>query len=432
MLKNLLLFSCFVFSTLAITDTYAQKESRLTGNSPYSAIGVGDILPTGSIANDAMGGTGLTFGNGIYVNTLNPAMLVKTRFVAFSTGLRSQYRKISDGTNTQTDFGANLSHIMMAFPLKPKWTMSLGLQPYSSIEHEARYNSVIPGTSNTVQYIYKGQGGFSKATIGSGHLIGKSLYLGAEAGYYFGNMKRDTTSRLLLNDGEDYYLQYSDLTSGNGLGLKTGFTYQQKLSDKWYVNVGGTYELKSKLKASRINSLSTLIEGQNGPQVIKKPDTLGMATGNLSLPAKYALGISIESPLKWIFAVEYSKQDWAKYLNFNGNSQSNLTASERVAVGLEFLPKVNSTKYFNQVFYRVGYQHIKTPYLVNGTNVMDNSFSFGLSTPLGYRNLSYIDLGLSVGKRGVAGNGLIEENYVKISLGFSLIDTRWFIKPKID
>jgi len=175
-----------------------------------------------------------------------------------------------------------------------------------------------------------------------------------------------------------------------------------------------------------------LIEGQNGPQVIKKPDTLGMATGNLSLPAKYALGISIESPLKWIFAVEYSKQDWAKYLNFNGNSQSNLTASERVAVGLEFLPKVNSTKYFNQVFYRVGYQHIKTPYLVNGTNVMDNSFSFGLSTPLGYRNLSYIDLGLSVGKRGVAGNGLIEENYVKISLGFSLIDTRWFIKPKID
>lgn len=432
MLKNLLLLNFFLVCTFVFTDTYAQKESRLTGNSPYSALGIGDINSPGSIASDAMGGTGLTFGNGIYVNTLNPAMLVKTRFVAFSTGIRSQYRAITDGTNTQTDFGANLSHIMMAFPLKPKWTMSLGLRPHSSVEHEARYTAAIQGTTNSVQYIYKGQGGFSKASVGSGHMIGKSLYIGAEGYYYFGSISRDTTSRLLLNDGEDYYLQYRDRINANGLGLKTGFTWNQKLSKKWYLNVGGTYELQSKLKGSQLRSLTTLIEGQNGPSILKKPDTLSMGTGGLTLPSAYTLGVSVESPLKWIFAAEYSKQDWAQFRNFQGRAEGNLTASEKISVGVEFLPKVTSTAYFNQVFYRVGFQQIKTPYLVNSTQVMDRSFSFGLSTPLGYRNLSYIDWGLSIGTRGVTGNGLVKENYFKISLGFSLIDTRWFIKPRVD
>lgn len=432
MLKNLLLLNFFLVCTFVFTDTYAQKESRLTGNSPYSALGIGDINSPGSIASDAMGGTGLTFGNGIYVNTLNPAMLVKTRFVAFSTGIRSQYRAITDGTNGQTDFGANLSHIMMAFPLKPKWTMSLGLRPHSSVEHEARYTAAIQGTTNSVQYIYKGQGGFSKASVGSGHMIGKSLYIGAEGYYYFGSISRDTTSRLLLNDGEDYYLQYRDRINANGLGLKTGFTWNQKLSKKWYLNVGGTYELQSKLKGSQLRSLTTLIEGQNGPSILKKPDTLSMGTGGLTLPSAYTLGVSVESPLKWIFAAEYSKQDWAQFRNFQGRAEGNLTASEKISVGVEFLPKVTSTAYFNQVFYRVGFQQIKTPYLVNSTQVMDRSFSFGLSTPLGYRNLSYIDWGLSIGTRGVTGNGLVKENYFKISLGFSLIDTRWFIKPRVD
>jgi hypothetical protein len=433
MLKNLLLLNFFLVCTFVFTDTYAQqKESRLTGNSPYSALGIGDITSSGAIPSDAMGGTGLTFGNGIYVNTLNPAMLVKTRFVAFSTGMRGQYRTISDGTNAQTDFGLNLSHIMMAFPMKPKWTMSIGMRPHSSVEYEARYTAPIQGTTNSVQYIYKGQGGFSKATVGSGHLIGKSLYVGLEGAYYFGSISRDTTSRLLLNDGEDYYLQYTDRINANGVGLKAGFMWQKKLSSKWYLNVGGTYELRSKLNGSQLRSLTTLIEGQNGPQILKKPDTLSIGTGGLTLPSQYALGISLESPLKWIFAAEYSKQDWSNYRNFQGKAESNLAPGDRISIGVEFLPKVTSTAYFNQVFYRVGFQQVKTPYLVNTTQVMDRSFSFGLSTPLGFRNLSYIDLGLSVGSRGVTGNGLVKENYFKVSLGFSLVDTRWFIKTKID
>jgi hypothetical protein len=119
-------------------------------------------------------------------------------------------------------------------------------------------------------------------------------------------------------------------------------------------------------------------------------------------------------------------------INFDGKKESNLTATEKISFGVEYLPKYTSTKYFNQVFYRAGFQQVKTPYLVNGTHIKDNSFSLGLSTPLAYRSVSYIDFSVSVGNRGVIGNGLVKENYIKISLGFSLMDTRWFLKPKID
>ncbi len=429
--KNNLTAYLFI-SIFFITETFAQKESRLYGNSPYSALGVGDMLSGHSIANDAMGGTGLTFGNGIYINSINPAMLAKNRYVAFNTGLRGQYKTLTDGKNSQTDFGMNLSHLVFSFPIKTKWTTSIGLQPSTAVEHEARFEEVIAGTSNSVQHTYKGSGGLSKATFGNGVLLGKSLYVGAEIGYYFGTISKDTTSRLLLNNGEDFTLKYSDRVAANGFEIKTGFVYQQKLSEKWNLNVGGTYELQSKLRADRVRSFSTLYDSGNGPTVIKKPDTLSISTGNITLPSKYAIGFSIESPYKWLFSAEYSNQNWAKYLNFNGKPESNLAGSNKIAFGLEYLPKATSTKYLNQVFYRMGYQQTKTPYFVNGTHIKDQSFNFGFSTPLAYRSVSYIDLSLAVGNRGVATNGLVKENYFKVSLGFSLVDTRWFQKVKID
>lgn len=431
MLKQIKLTAYLFICILSITESFAQKESRLYGNSPYSALGIGDIFSGSSIANDAMGGTGLSFGNGITVNTINPALLAKNRYVAFNTGLRGQYKTLSNETLSQSDFGMNLSHITLAFPVKTKWTTAITMQPYSGVDHEARFTQTIAGTDKSVSHIYKGSGGLSKAAWTNGVIIGKKLYLGAEVGYYFGTFTRDTTSRLLVNS-DDLHLRYSDRKSMNGFEFKTGFAFQQKLTEKWNLNIGGTYELQSKLNGERLRTYSTLYDQGNGPQVIQKPDTLSLYKGGITLPSRYALGFSIESPYKWTFAAEYSRQDWANYLNFDGRKESNLTANEKIAFGIEYLPKYTSTKYFNQVFYRAGFQQVKTPYLVNGTHIKDNSFSLGLSTPLAYRSVSYIDFSVSIGNRGVIGNGLVKENYIKMSIGFSLMDTRWFLKPKID
>jgi hypothetical protein len=51
-----------------------------------------------------------------------------------------------------------------------------------------------------------------------------------------------------------------------------------------------------------------------------------------------------------------------------------------------------------------------------------------LGLPIG---LSKINLGVELGKRGTTTSGLIEENYVNVTVGLSLSDL-WFIKRKID
>ena len=143
MLKQIKLTACLFICILSITESFAQKESRLYGNSPYSALGIGDIFSGSAIAYDAMGGTGLSFGNGIAVNTVNPALLAKNRYVAFNTGLRGQYKTLSNGTLSQSDFGMNLSHITLACPVKTNWTTAITMQPYSGVDHEARFTQTI-------------------------------------------------------------------------------------------------------------------------------------------------------------------------------------------------------------------------------------------------------------------------------------------------
>jgi hypothetical protein len=42
-----------------------------------------------------------------------------------------------------------------------------------------------------------------------------------------------------------------------------------------------------------------------------------------------------------------------------------------------------------------------------------------------------VNIGLEVGQRGTVTNGLIKEQFFKVTLGFTLND-RWFVKPKFD
>jgi hypothetical protein len=47
------------------------------------------------------------------------------------------------------------------------------------------------------------------------------------------------------------------------------------------------------------------------------------------------------------------------------------------------------------------------------------------------RGTNYLDLGVALGRRGTTSNGLVQENYAKASVSFSL--TRdWFHRPRIN
>ncbi|MDF1516850.1 MAG: hypothetical protein P1P79_02790 [Lutibacter sp.] len=122
---------------------------------------------------------------------------------------------------------------------------------------------------------------------------------------------------------------------------------------------------------------------------------------------------------------------------FNNYSKIDYDNYSKIAVGGFYTPKFNSiTSYWDRVTYRAGLKFENTGLLVdvsgNGTDftaIDDFGISFGVGLPMS-KQLSNLNIGFEIGKRGQTANGLVQENYVNFRLGLSLND-KWFKKLEI-
>lgn len=79
---------------------------------------------------------------------------------------------------------------------------------------------------------------------------------------------------------------------------------------------------------------------------------------------------------------------------------------------------------------RAGIEYERLPYQVNQNNVDDIGINFGTSIPI--YSLSLLNLALKAGTRGTVNDGLVRENYIKVSLGLSINDNSWFYKKYLN
>lgn len=405
------------------------------GRSPYSAVGIGELSDETNAVQDMMGGTGVSFGNTFYINALNPALLGKDRvvnglkYVAFNVSGNGYFRNLEQGNSLSQDFGMNLSNLSMAFPVLRQWTVGVSFRPYSVVDNENYLRKPFSGGSSAISsYTFSDYGGLSKVGLTNSFTLARGLHAGVEAQYYFGNVVRDTTSLFISPSMQ--YNRYTGRSSLKGASLKGGVAYQQKLNKKWKANVGATYQMGNNLKGEYLNIHQLLVEGTNGMIPSGAPDTLVIRNQTTSIPARYKVGLSLEKTYKWVLAAEYGFTDWEGISRpFDTRAAQTLRNSKEMNFGVEWIPNVNSTAYFNQVFYRAGFKSVTTPYYMNGIQVKDNSFSLGMSMPLG-KGGSYVDWALAVGRRGTLDNNLVKENYARISMSFSLMRD-WFHRPRI-
>lgn len=421
-----------IITLLSFTTAFSQGQ----GNSPYSVIGIGELASQTVAAQDMMGGAGTSFANGFYVNVLNPALVAKNRvvgsykYVAFNVGLRGNSRNIVQGNNSVQDFGYNLQNLQLSFPLRKDWAMALSLRPYSMVDYKTTTTQQLetPDGTRTFNYVNQSTGGISRVSYINSINLFNGLYVGLETSYNFGTIFRDSTRFL---NGSLNQFRSSSRYNLSGANIKLGAAYQLKLSENWRLNSGVSMETSGRLKTKELNTFAIYQDSQNGSVLSSNPDTLSMSNYDSSTPSQLRLGLSLESPYHWIFAVDYGITNWDAHKPIDDISSRTLGNSRELSLGVEYLPNSSSTKYFNQVFYRLGYYNSDTPYNINGTRVQDNRFSFGMSMPMGFRNPSYIDLGIAFGRRGVNAPGLVEENYIRINTSISLLSP-WFLKPKID
>ncbi len=426
----------FVFTILSIGVAHAQ----ITIQSPYSKFGLGNIKGSLLPQYKAMGGisTGVqksSFFNNI--NMQNPATYANISLTSIDIGLSTAYRRLDNGKIGENNFNATLAHVAMAFPVTLKSAISIGILPYSELGYDfSNIATVGVGSqSKNVKYIYRGEGGLSKAYIGYGTRFGNHFSVGANAEYLFGNLIQSKASEYPDEQGASINLKNQDKNSVRGVAFSYGVQYDFKIARKTSIVLGYSGSSQSKLKSKTSNYVTQYFNDASGNEMAAI-DTLEVKENvpkNLKLPLLHNFGVSVQKENKWLFGVDYRIGKWSELIIAETNQ--NLQDTYGFSVGGQFTPDNTAISgYFKRVDYRFGFSYDKTYVQINKQNIKNTAITFGLGLPLSSysRNTFYkANVAIELGKRGKVTNGLLSERYVNFTLGFTLND-KWFQRFKFD
>lgn len=414
-----------------------------SSNSPYSRFGLGDIVSQNFAAAGGMAGLSAAFYDPFHLNTQNPASLVQLQATAFEVGLYGKYSTLEEGDKKSNLWSGNLNYIGLGFPLinpiskvldksQSPWSygMSFALQPITKVGYDVQAQVQRTDELELTTNIYKGVGGIYKLSWGNGVKY-KNFAAGVSLGYNFGKI---TNSRRVQFDSLQlaYSTEFLDEFSVSGFSWTLGaqYTYEfgkinknqsarQRIIFGLYGNNATNFNTNSS-KFYQRNAAFAPTDTLLNEKEIKEKGTL---------PSELTAGIVYEQPNKLKVGVEYSITNWGDYEN--EAKPENLENANRLAVGLEYIPEFNSyNRYFDRVRYRFGFSLTEDPRRINGTQLNSSviSIGFGLPIVLPRQQVSFVNFAIEGGKFGA--KEVVQETFVRMTLGFTLNDQTWFFKRK--
>jgi hypothetical protein len=399
-------------------------------NSPFTKFGIGENY-TDALANtQGMAGVGVSHPQYWYVNNQNPALLVYNMFTTFQVGIIGESQKISSGSVTEKNVGGNLNYLVTAFPVKRnKWTTSIGLMPYTSMNYKVKFTKPVDGTNLSSNGEENGTGGLTQLYWSNGVRIYKDFSLGLKATYLFGAVDKIYKFQPIQTGASTLISASEDKTVVNDFTFSLGGSYSKdSLIGPLRVSVGAVYGLATNAKAKLINKISNITVAGDTLTSTNR----GKSYGRLNIPPSITGGFSISKGSRWMLGTQFSYQNWSSFRDV-ANTNQNLQKSWSIGLGGEYTPDATAVDgFFKRVTYRLGASIEKTPLLApsteNGKPVKDTGINFGFSVPTGR---SSIDVGFKIGKRGNKADNMLEQNYFKIFFGITFND-QWFIRRKFD
>jgi len=415
-----------IFIFFAFLVASIPSFSQIAG-SPYSSIGIGLLHDRGLVYHDNMGGLGLSNGNSWTLNNINPALLPLNTFTTFEAGITTEIRTSSSSESSVKNIGGNLSYLAIGLPMKSgKWTMAIGLMPYSNVNYNVTTQQEVVGDDTNSRYAYTGSGGYNHVYLSSGWKVLDALYLGVRASYVFSVI--DSESRIIpfQNPGDSpnknfFTSTYTESSRFSDFLLQAGILYGFELTDKASLQIGSTYELGSNVRTFRSEIVRMKTDSTQSDDEPLLADTISFNQKFSSyIPHRFGVGMSINKYNNWLIGTDFYYQNWSKYKDYK-DSNEGMSNSYKIIVGGEWTPEYNSvTSYLKRVTYQMGFYYEKTPFFANNTSIKDFGMNFGLSLPVG--SASLLNFGVNFGSLGTQSNGLIKDNYVKITLGLTFND----------
>jgi hypothetical protein len=410
-----------IFTIIILFGRNIFAQDDFSQGSPYTAFGIGDLQYTGNIRTASMGILGISlFGNN--ANDINPAGNTKLGFTDISLGFKYTFLNSSNSVTSSKNSNGNVSGVDIGIPLNKDlgWSMNLGFIPISTVNYKIS-NQVVTPEGVPYTQTYAGGGGVSRINFGMSYTLFKSINLGAEYNYSFGNIKKLVLLDFGNSDITNSYERSENNLSGSyfkgGIILEAGKLINSKLLND--LNFGFFYQSKLNL-TSNIDAIYQTILGN---------DTSQITGGTLVIPSSYGFGFSNKFGKQLIVSGDALIQDWSNYISA-GQTQANFGNSYRMGLGFEIIPidKPDNT-FWENLSYRFGGFYQKSYFTVNGTDIIGYGITAGLGIPL--NKFNSLDLGISYSVRGKTDNGLIKDQLIKLSAGFNFGEL-WFIKARTE
>lgn len=454
--RHFLVILCAGFSI------FAHAQSDLA--SPYSIYGIGRLFPSQTVMQAGMGGSGIALIDPYEVNLLNPAVSayqLQPVFEINGVGAMTTYSQ-SDVNVTARSFQIN--NISLNFPIRRNmWGLSAGLTPYSTVGYDVTATGEIEGSTERLLTRYYGNGGLSKAYIGTSYKLYQhtdslnnitALSAGANFNVFFGSISSIREAEPGDEIGVGVNIRSVDEISVKDFGGEFGLHFQtniipKKEKDPSYLKllVGSSFSMGRDLSAKFSSITYTYRLSSFSTDGIPK-DTIAMTDpvkGTIHLPHRLHFGVGLDyvtnAKQRWRLALDYVTQNWSEYSQSVSGFTSTVPEyvdSKSFHAGVELVPDVNSTEYMERVNYRLGYRTSQTNLKVDNEQIQDYGISFGLSFPINFRrNLtqSTFNIAGEYGKFGSEADQLIMEEYMKLYVGFTFTPhfrNVWFVKPKYD
>lgn len=450
-----ILFSMVVFVMVSAVDALAQT-SATNAFSPYSMYGIGEINTQGALPVRSMGGMGVAWRSTSMASLLNPAGYSATlrKSAIFNFGVEGMHvintQNRYDAT-TGADAGSvkssktsvNFHEIALQIPLAKGLGLGLSLTPYSSVGYNM---TAIEQDENAwadvgqVKYNYQGEGDITEVKLGVGWEIFKGFSLGVAGMYYWGDIDRQFTTKIINNivgNGSMLSTIGSNNYSVSNFKFQAGVQYSVINTDKRSLTIGATYDIGGSLrpKVTRLTYIN-----DNLATDVYRDDY----RSEIRLPMQIAGGVFYQD-VKWSAGFDYVYQNWkgknAKLTDLIEQGVEVAYANTSTyKIGVEFTPnRFDVRRYYNRMSYRAGLRYGGYYQTFGGEHLNQYAVTIGIGFPLRFLGASSVDVGFEYGGRGshkrIAGGsiGLIKQDYFKFAIGLSMFgEDYWFVRPKYD
>jgi hypothetical protein len=332
-------------------------------------------------------------------------------------------------------------------PIAKGLGFGFSLTPYGSVGykmHTFEQSEDIWGTVGGVMYNYQGDGDVTEVKAGLGWEIFRGFSIGLAAKYYWGNIQHNYSTSIYgdyVGSGNFVSTVGLDDYAFSNFKFQAGIQWNIISTKKRMLTVGATYDYGGPL---RPKLQQTVYIGDHSSTIVSQEDS----RGQMRLPHAVNAGVCYQDA-KFIANFDYSYNNWGgdnaffQQDAFSGMSIKYVD-THTYKFGFEYVPnRFDVRNYFKRISYRIGARYGDYYQSFEGRSIDQWAVTAGFGFPLRFMGATSINAGIEVGGRGNLSSvimpklnkriGLIRQNYIKVSLGFSLFgEDYWFVRPKID